>query len=358
MLRNARPMRFALFVMFALAVSLGGCGSLGPRTLDRDQINYGNSIGDNWKNQMLANLVKIRYVDMPVFVDVGQIVSGYTLETQVSGTLGWGTSLTGADSQGLGAGGRYTDRPTITYMPKTGENYLRSLLEPVKPESVLALIAAGYNTELLFTWAVEAINGVRNFSGTGVSSRAPDSGYYEFVDLMTVLQQSGAASFEVQTDPATGYQVIFTFVDRNISDEARAQRRRVRELLGLEADRNEFHVIYAPFADQPDQLALQTRSVLQMLYAMASFVDVPADKATRASGGHNLQPGIDRPFRVRTSAERPEDPFASFKYHGDWYWIDNEDLISNRVFTLMLFMTTLTNQSGTENAPVLTIPTS
>ena len=52
-----------------------------------------------------------------------------------------------------------------------------------------------------------------------------------------------------------------------------------------------------------------------------------------------------------------DDAFARFYYHGDWYWIDHADLPSKRVFTLMLFMTTLTNRAGTENAPVLTIPT-
>jgi hypothetical protein len=97
--------------MLVLAVGLAGCASLGPRTLDRHQILYGNSIGDNWKNQMLANLVKMRFVDMPVFVDVGQIVAGYSLETQVNGAVGFGTALSGGDSQSVGAGGRYTDRP-------------------------------------------------------------------------------------------------------------------------------------------------------------------------------------------------------------------------------------------------------
>ena len=67
--------------------------------------------------------------------------------------------------------------------------------------------------------------------------------------------------------------------------------------------------------------------------------------------------GIEQPFTVRTATERPEDPFASFYYHGDWYWIDHEDLPSKRVFTLMLFITTLTNQAKDANAPVLTIPT-
>jgi len=192
-----------LLLAIGLTTALAGCGSLGPRTLDRDQINYGNSIGDNWKNQMLANLVKIRFVDMPVFVDVGQIVSGYTLETQVNGSLGFSSSLIGGDTQSVGAAGRYTDRPTITYMPKTGEDYLRSLLEPVKPGSVLSLIAAGYRPDLLFAWAVESINGLHNFSGTGRTSQAADSDYYEFVRLLTALQESGAVSFEVQTDPET-----------------------------------------------------------------------------------------------------------------------------------------------------------
>jgi len=344
--------------MFGLVLGLGGCGSLGPRTLDRDQINYGNSIGDNWKNQMLANIVKLRFVDMPVFVDVGQIVSGYTLETQVNGSLGFGTTLSGGDSQSLGAAGRYTDRPTITYMPKTGEDYLRSLLEPVKPGSVLTLIAAGYSPELLFTWAVESINGVRNLSRTGsFSQEAPDPRFYEFVRLMSELQRSGAVSFEVKPDADDHHDVLFTFVDRNIDAEKEAKRQRVRELLGLEAGRREFRVVYAPFATKSDELAMQTRSILQMLYAMASFVDVPADKASRAFHGTRLSSGMDRPFTVHTGIERPDDVFASVRYHGDWYWIDHEDLNSKRVFTVTLFMTTLTNRSGTENAPVLTIPT-
>ena len=339
-----------------LLVGLAGCGSLGPRTLDRDQINYGNSIGDNWKNQMLANLVKMRFVDMPVFVDVGQIVAGYTLETQVNGSLGFGTSLIGGDSQALGAGGRYTDRPTITYMPKTGEGYLRSLLEPINPAHLLALIAAGYNPELLFTWAVESINGVRNFSGVS-GAHLPDPRYYEFVDLMVAMQQSGSVGFEVKEDPETGQSVVFFFGDQTMSEDEGSKRQRIRELLGLDPDQNEFTVRYSPFALQGNVLSMQTRSVIQVLNAMARFVDVPADKAGRAAPGYLLPQGIERPFRVSTSTERPQDPFASFFYHGDWYWIDHEELESKRAFTLMLFLTTLTNRATTENAPVLTIPT-
>lgn len=340
-------------------VALAGCGSLGPRTLDKDQLDYGASIGHNWKNQMLANIVKLRYLDMPVFVDVGQIVSGYTLETSVSGRLGFGDGITGGDSQGLGLAGRYTDRPTITYTPKTGENYLRSLLEPVEPGAVLALVLAGYSPELLFRWAVESVNGVRNFAAAGEATRnrLADPEFDEFVGLLTALRDAGAVSFEIETDTATGKKVILFFADRERSDEIRRMQLRTRELIGLQPDLARANVIYSPFAVGDDTLALQTRSILQTLMSMAKFVDVPPGKSSRAAPGYELAASADRPFRVRSAAERPESAYAEFFYDGDWYWIDHEDIASKRVFNLMMFLTTLTNRAGDKNAPVLTIPT-
>ena len=109
--------QFSLLVMAACTL-LAGCSSYGPQSMDRDQINYGNSIGENWKKQMLANIVKLRYEDMPVFVDVGSIVSGYSLSTTVNGSVGFNNSFTGGNAQSLGASGTYTDRPTIDTPPR------------------------------------------------------------------------------------------------------------------------------------------------------------------------------------------------------------------------------------------------
>jgi hypothetical protein len=102
---------------------------------------------------------------------------------------------------------------------------------------------------------------------------------------------------------------------------------------------------------------MQTRSIIQMLVAMSGFIDVPPEKSSQAAGGYNFPPGVTRPFHVRSGPKRPEESFAQIKYKGYWYWIENYDLESKRVFTLMLFLTTLTNYAGDQNAPVLTIPT-
>jgi hypothetical protein len=290
----------SLVTALTAIVLLAACSSYGPRSMDRDQLDYGYAIGNNWKNQMLANIVRLRYVDMPVFVDVGSIVSGYSLETSVNGRLGFSDNFTGGNSQGLGAQGKFTDRPTITYMPKTGDDYLKAILEPVAPKKLLALIQAGYSSQLLFTWAVE------------------------YVSLMQDLQAAGAVGFELDTDPRTSHDIVFVLNKEGLPESAKAKSHRAGELLGLEPGRQRFRVIYAPFKTDSATLSIQTRSVIQMMTAMAGFVDVPAENRSISAPGYDVAAA---------------------------------DLASKRVFTLMLFITTLTNQASDDHAPVLTIPT-
>jgi hypothetical protein len=340
-----------------LCAVMAACSSYGPKSMDRDQLDYGRSLGDNWKAQMLINLVKLRYVDMPVFVDVGQIVSGYSLETMVNAGLGLNTAITGADTQSLGASGRFTDRPTITYTPKTGDDYLRSLLEPVEPQALLSLVLAGYSSKLLFAWAVESINGVQNFSITGNKAQSAAPEYTEFIELFQNLQDQGAISFEIESKPGANQDMIVLFRNENLDEATLAKRKRVAEILGLSPDRDRYRIVYAPFAQAEGILAMQTRSMLQMMAALSGFVHVPSEKASHAAPGYQIPAGDKWPFRVYSGPDHPEDKFTTIQYHDYWYWIENDDLQSKKVFTLMLFLTTLTNSGSKENAPVLTIPT-
>ena len=116
------PRALLLLIVFGIV----GCASIGPGTVTRDRFDYTAAVSESWKSQMLLNLVKLRYGDTPVFLDVGQIISAYTLESTLSagGTI-FSTSGTvpGVPDSSviLGAQGRYTDRPTITYAPLVGE---------------------------------------------------------------------------------------------------------------------------------------------------------------------------------------------------------------------------------------------
>ena len=349
---------FARFLSVMLLTALfTACSSVGPKSINRDQLDYGQSIGQNWKNQLLANLVRLRFGDMPIFLDVGQIVAGYSLETQVSAGLGYGNAFDSSNTAALGAGGKFTDRPTITYTPKTGTDYLTSMLKPIKPASLLGLIQSGYDARLLFTWAVEAINGLQNYSVSAGGKREPDPEFYEFLDRLRALQTSGGIAFKQSTDPATKNDVIVFFRNVSASEDELEEGKRAREVVGLNTEREKFRVVYSPFAFEDDVLAIQTRSILQIMLAMSGFVDVPGSKAGESFEGYEVPPEMQRPFSVHSGLDKPENSFASINYGGYWYWIDPTDLPSKRVFTLMLFLTTLTSTGGDGSNPVLTIPT-
>ena len=123
---NKSASLWQLYLGFAVCLS-AGCTHLGPKTVTVDRFDYSAAIADSWKQQTLLNIVKMRYMDLPVFVDVASVVSGYSMQTGVSvnGTLSTERAVQG---NYLAAGGQaiYTDRPTITYVPMTGNIELGS----------------------------------------------------------------------------------------------------------------------------------------------------------------------------------------------------------------------------------------
>lgn len=65
------------------ATLLAGCSGIGPGSVERDRFDYVNALSSSWKKQILLNLVKIRYVDAPVFLEVSSIISQYAIPGQL-----------------------------------------------------------------------------------------------------------------------------------------------------------------------------------------------------------------------------------------------------------------------------------
>jgi hypothetical protein len=342
------------------ALWLTGCASLGPGTVPRDRFNYINSISDSWKRQMLLNLLKVRYTDAPVFLDVASVINSYSLAGDVSLGGQYAPVGRGDTFASVGATGKYVDSPTITYAPLRGEAFARSLMAPIPVTGILHLVQSGYPADLVFRVCVSSINGLENAYGGSGSPRAGDPKFFELLASMRAAQAAGGMGMRMK--PVDNMQTLVFFF-RPATDEAIAtSNRRVRELLGLNADAREFTVLYGAYPANDTQIALLSRSMLQVMVDTASYIDVPpADAAegrvyvpSRGPEEMRLAPPL---LKVHQGDAAPQDAYAAVHYRDHWFWIDDRDVRTKAMFNFLMFMFALTETGDTQvHAPVVTVP--
>jgi hypothetical protein len=73
---------YALGTFLLLAILLAGCSGIGPKTVTRDRLEYVSAISDSWKRQVLLNLLKTRYMDAPIFLEIASVINQYSVERE------------------------------------------------------------------------------------------------------------------------------------------------------------------------------------------------------------------------------------------------------------------------------------
>src|SRR5512139_628729 len=320
-------LKVAVRVCFLGAFLLSGCASMGPPTVARDRFDYVSSISDSWKRQMLLNLLKVRYTDAPVFMDIASVINSYSLEGDIS--LGGQIAPVGrGDTFGaLGAVGRYADKPTITYQPLAGDKFARSLMAPIPVTGVMLLLQSGYPVDTVLRLCVNTINGLENSYGGPGNPRAGSPGFRE---LMTALRESQAdGSSPMRFKGARDAQSVVMFFPPATDEGISAPNLKVRKLLGLDPSAREFRVVYGSHQENNTEVAILTRSILQVLIDVASYIGVPADDLAEGRV-YNPQrtPEQERMFPAlldvrHGSSPPPEDAFVAIRYRNLWFWIDD-----------------------------------
>ena len=102
--------------------------------------------------------------------------------------------------------------------------------------------------------------------------------------------------------------------------------------------------------------------MLEILVDLSSYIDVPAasveQKRMFPSPPPEFVSGAPVPglIRIHSASHKPDDAFAAVPYRQDWYWIDDKDFASKRLFSFIMFLFTLTDSGDKQGAPVITIP--
>ena len=192
----------ALFTLVAIAMA--ACSSIGPGTVPRDRIDYGTSIGDSWKQQTLLNIVKLRYGDFPVFLEIAQVIAGYQLESTASG--GFNAANSPGSFTAFGGSvlvqGKYTDRPTLIYAPLTGTDFLKKLMTPIPPSAILFVLQSGYSADVVLPIAVDSVNGINNESRRAMK-RPADPRFTRLAQLLRELQLASAIEVRIERQRTT-----------------------------------------------------------------------------------------------------------------------------------------------------------
>jgi hypothetical protein len=334
---------------------------MGPPTISRDRFDYVASISDSWKRQMLLNLLKIRYSDAPVFMDVASVINSYSLEGDIS--LGGQVAPVGRAGDtfaSVGATGRYADRPTISYQPLAGEKFAKSLMAPIPVTGFLLLVQSGYPADVMLRICVNTINGLENsYGGPG----NPREGSPKFRDLMTALREAQAAGGSgMRTKSTKDSQTTVMYFYPETDNAIVAPNRKIRGLLGLDTSAQEFNIVFGSHAENDREIAILTRSILQILIDFASYIDVPAaDLSEGRVYKPQRTPAQERMFpqliNVRNGPSAPEDAYVSIRYRNLWFWIDDRDLQSKAMFNSLLLLFSLTETAQSQAAPLVTIPT-
>jgi hypothetical protein len=337
--------------------TLTGCASIGPRHVVRDRFDYADALSRSWKENMLLNLVKLRYADAPLFLDVSSIVEQYTLQGELSGAAQFPVN-SGSSSNPASVGGniQWADRPTISYQPLTGPSFTKSLLTPIKPTEVMDLVQAGWPVGVVFRFGVRSINGIHAGSVAHLNPQAEDPRFQQLLDALGRLQQRDDVG--LREEKKGNEEQAFVMLPRTEGAQAE-DRRLVVDMLGLDPARNEYRLTFGAVSGGNDEIAMVTRTVLDTLVELSFDVEVPPQHEADGRVGPPLPAGVHKRTNLRISSgtDRPASAFAAVRYQDYWFWIDNQDFTSKRTLSFMMILLALAETGGAPPAPTLTLPT-
>jgi hypothetical protein len=344
-------------LVIAAVSLLCGCAALGPKTIMHDRLDYTTVLSDSWKDQMLLNIVKIRYGDVPVFLDIASVINSYELSgrAHLYGNMKFPTSLGAGGDAGLD--GSYANRPTITYSPLSGEKFAKSLMSPIPVSPILSLIQSGYQADVLLRVFVQSINGIEN-QYTGRHSG--DAAFYQLIERIRRIQDAGAIGMRLAVED--GEEVLLIVFRENNEIEIEADIAEVKKLLGIDPRASDFRVVYGTIPSGDKEIEILSRSMLQVLNELAWYIEVPepdvADNRVNRGYRNELVEGKSIPplIKISSSPQKPDDAFVAIPYQNKWFWIDNKDFSSKQIFSFLMFSFTLVETSGKDGMPIVTVP--
>jgi hypothetical protein len=400
-----------------LAAILAGC-AIGPRALQESRLQYNEVVKSTAEQQLLLNIVRLRYTDTPSSLAVANIAAQFELVKNLS-IVPFFAASGAAINQSFrsilpGAGLAMADRPTLSLVPIDDQEFTRRLFTPLSLDGVVYLAKTTWPIGTVFRLYLENLNWVPNAelaSGPTPRTAPPYAEFLRGVLALQELQQRGqivigteereeavggpipaaqitAASvidaaksgFELRPAATGGAWLAVKRVRKPVLyiDPAAASSAEAREFqraFKLKRGQLKFEITVdqvAPFDARGDVrdfsvLDLETRSLLQAMYFLSHGVEIPPEHAAAGLAPRTLEANgepfdwarvTEGLFRVRSAAgdSPPAIAHVAIAYQGAWFYIDTTDHETKATFSLLMELSRLELQPRENDRPLLTLP--
>ena len=357
----------------AAVLLLGGCQStpVGPRALRNSQNKYNQALIQNTNEQLLANIVRLRYRDNPIFLNIEKISQKNALTGSGKGTLSKkvfaATNHYYEGSLGNELGLSSNNESTIFYEPFDNKEFVIKMMTPIQLPIILSMLESGWKPERVFNLCVERVNNLYNAptaSGPTPVFAPEYANFFHFSELLDRLERNHL--IELGEDPNVNFSDLFMHVK---SKPAFAKEiAEFKRLAGLNPNAT-MYKLKSDFAGMSSsKLVMRCKTLLGIFFFLSQGVDVPqTDKdaglvtITKNAYGSDFDwsPIFNRLLKVQFSEStvrmRPENAYVSYFYRGKWFYIADNDLESKTTFMMLSQLFTLQSAKYSKSEPVLVV---
>ena len=350
------------YILGAFLVSSAGCTKLGPATIKSQRVNYNLAVQKTNDEQLLLNLARLKYRDTPFFMEVSSVASQFILSTtgNASATLQEGVK----GLFGLGGSVGMTERPTVTYSPLQGNQFIQRVLTPLPLETITLLYNSGWSIERIFRLCFQRMNTLKNAPGASgpTPKKAPNvkefinvTKYFRELESLDVLNLTYKKENKIP-------KIIVNIFDEGINLNA-AQK--LEKALNLKSGLNNYVITLSPKQNEPNEIRVVTRSLLGILFYLSQAVEVPEQDTREGKVTRTLKTSGEifdwkevtgELLTIRSDSSRPENSNLMVFYRGTWFYIDDSDLKSKSTFALLSQIFSLQAKKIKGKIPVLTLP--
>ncbi|MCH9613136.1 MAG: hypothetical protein S4CHLAM102_16420 [Chlamydiia bacterium] len=363
--------RISSLLIAPLLLLLGGCHVPSRVAIEGNggRNAYNDVLQQSNNEQMLLNLVRLRYDDFPFFLEINNVTTTFTYGAKASGLV----PIPGFTKQNpfeLGGEVSWQNQPTIQYTPLDGHTFSNQLMTPVDLLTVQLLYNAGWDIERLVRLTIQSIDELTNAGGGTILLANTWDRFEKFVNmtrLMRYFQEMGELSIGIKMPKncpdakdceANALQISFPANNQYSKDLA--------ELLDAHIIHHDHYVVDLPMDYNKEvRVGIKPRSLLAIIGYLSLAVEVPKEhvRSGRVNESSDLEGElidckdvVGDLMVIKSSKCKPRDAYVWVKYGNYWYYIDNDDTRSKRTFVLLLQLYNLQSGDVPKNGPILTLP--